>query len=303
MPTENQLKSGTRARSEERTPASAAIHSDNGASPMHAERLRKLYAAMLKCRIIDILMPSDVKDHCACGQPEAIVAGAAIHLKPEDLIAPSPAELFARLVQGASAESVVATLREEISRNSSRADIRVSAASAAIAQLQIGTGMALACKLQAKPAVTLCMLDQAMDQPDPWLEPMMFAAGRKLAIVFVNLSGARDVRDQRHELRKHSQEILPTIVADGNDAVAVYRVAEECTRRARQGLGPSLIECVLESAQDPIPFMENYLKQRNLWSEAWKETLVRQFSREAESALKKHLGRARLREKPASALL
>lgn len=257
---------------------------------MHAERLRRLYAAMLKCRIIDNLLPSDMKDHCACRQREAIVAGAAIHLKPEDLIAPSPAEVFARLVQGASAESVIAGLREEMNRNSSRADIRVPAASAAIAQPHIGAGMALACKLQGKPSVTLCMLDQAVDQPG-WLEPVTFAAGRKLAIVFVHASTAHE--GQRPELRKQTQEILPAIVVDGNDAVAVYRVAEECTRRARQGLGPSLIECVVESGPDPLAFMEGYLKQRSLWSSEWKEKFVREFGREAESSVRKQFGRGR----------
>lgn len=299
----NQLRPGTRTNSQNTLPASAAADNNSDASPMHAERLRRLYAAMLKCRIIDNLVPSDVKEHCACRQHEAIVAGAAIHLKPEDLIAPSPAELFARLVQGVSAESLIATLREEINRGSSCADIRVPAASAAIAELHIGTGMALACKLQKRPSVTLCVLDHPAGEPDFWREPVAFAARRRLAIVFVIPSATGEASGQRPELRSEAQQILPAIAVDGNDAVAVYRVAEECIRRARQGLGPSLIESALDSARDPISFMENYLKQRNLWSEAWKETVARQFSREAESVLKKHLGRARPRAKPAGALL
>jgi TPP-dependent pyruvate/acetoin dehydrogenase alpha subunit len=303
MPPGNQLRSGTRARSEERTPVSAAVDSNNGASPMHAERLRRLYAAMLKCRIIDNLMPSDIKAHYACRQREAIIAGAAIHLKPGDFILPSSAELFARLVQGASAESVIASLREEINRDSSRPGIRVPAANPAIAQLQVGAGMALACKLQGKPSVTLCVVDEAVDQPDLWLDPVIFAARRKLAIVFVNLSRAHNVREQHAELHKQTQDVLPAIVVDGSDAVAVYRVAEECTRRARQGLGPSLIECIVESGRDPLPFMEDYLKQRSLWSETWKETLARQFGREAESVLKKYLGKAGPRARPVAALL
>lgn len=261
---------------------------------MHAERLRRLYAAMLKCRIIDNLMPSDVKEHCACRQREAVVAGAAIHLKPEDLIAPSPPELFARLVQGVSAESVIASLREGINRGPSCAGIRVPAASAAIAQLHIGTGMALACKLQNRPSVTLCVVDHPAGEPDFWREPVAFAARRRLAIVFVIASATSEASGQTPELRSEAQQILPAIAVDGNDAVAAYRVAEECIRRARQGLGPSLIESLVEPERDPVPLMEDYLKQRNLWSGGWKEKFLREFGRDAETAFKKNFGRTNL---------
>lgn len=36
---------------------------------------------------------------------------------------------------------------------------------------------------------------------------------------------------------------LPGVSVDGNDVLAVYRAAEEAVRRARAGLGPTLLEC------------------------------------------------------------
>jgi pyruvate dehydrogenase E1 component alpha subunit len=36
---------------------------------------------------------------------------------------------------------------------------------------------------------------------------------------------------------------MPGVVVDGNDVMAVYEAASEAIRRARQGAGPSLIEC------------------------------------------------------------
>lgn len=255
---------------------------------MHAERLRKLYAAMLKCRIIESLIPADVKQHCACGCRQAIIAGTAIHLTPEDLIAPTPAELFARLVQGTSLEAISASLKEESVWNFGGA-IRVPDAGLALAQLQVGAGMALACKLRGRPAATLCIVDG--HQSDFWRGPAEFAARRQLAIVFVVVSAAGHPPSRHPELRGQTRNVLPAIAVDGNDAVGVYRVAEECTRRARQGLGPSLIECRVEDDRDPLLFMENYLKQRRLWPEGWKENFVREFGREAESVLKKHFGR------------
>jgi pyruvate dehydrogenase E1 component alpha subunit len=36
---------------------------------------------------------------------------------------------------------------------------------------------------------------------------------------------------------------MPGVVVDGNDVVAVYEAAAEAISRARQGKGPSLVEC------------------------------------------------------------
>ena len=36
---------------------------------------------------------------------------------------------------------------------------------------------------------------------------------------------------------------MPGVVVDGNDVLAVYEAVSEAVRRARQGQGPSLIEC------------------------------------------------------------
>jgi pyruvate dehydrogenase E1 component alpha subunit len=36
---------------------------------------------------------------------------------------------------------------------------------------------------------------------------------------------------------------MPGVVVDGNDVIAVYEAAAEAISRARQGKGPSLVEC------------------------------------------------------------
>jgi pyruvate dehydrogenase E1 component alpha subunit len=36
---------------------------------------------------------------------------------------------------------------------------------------------------------------------------------------------------------------MPGVTIDGNDVIAVYEAASEAVKRAREGLGPSLIEC------------------------------------------------------------
>ena len=42
---------------------------------------------------------------------------------------------------------------------------------------------------------------------------------------------------------------FPGIIVDGSDVVAVWRVAQESIHRARNGAGPTLIDCRMESAR------------------------------------------------------
>lgn len=274
----------------------------SGASPMYVERLKKLYSAGLKCRIA-----SDEISKWAPGlHPfkgfESIVAGAAVHLNSHDLVAPSPLEHFARLVQGASADECIVGLtspgRGDKDRRDRSSELRDPGEISAAQQCMLAAGMALASKLLSKNLVTLCIVC-ADNRPGFWREAALFAAERQLPVVFVTVT--REHAASQETGRTQDQQILPAITVDGSDAIAVYRVAEESTRRARQGLGPSLIESQIHPAVDPIVFLENYLKRRNLWADSWKHDLERNFRREAESAAKTHSGKRLSRRTPSIA--
>jgi pyruvate dehydrogenase E1 component alpha subunit len=88
---------------------------------------------------------------------------------------------------------------------------------------------------------------------------------------------------------------LPGIEVDGNDVLAVAEAAEKALGRARQGGGPTLIECkkyrwngssksAVEPAKDPIENMENYLSGKGLFSTTWKQQIVTGFNRELDEA-------------------
>jgi hypothetical protein len=51
---------------------------------------------------------------------------------------------------------------------------------------------------------------------------------------------------------------------DGNDVVAVYRVASEAIAHARNGHGPTVIDCRLSGPGDPIENMLRYLIGKGL---------------------------------------
>jgi TPP-dependent pyruvate/acetoin dehydrogenase alpha subunit len=266
-------------------PTATAQHrsSSRDASPMHAERLKNLYAAMLKCRALAALLDARVSDQVCCRGYEAIIAGAAIHLRREDFVAPSRAELFARFVQGVFTDALAPS--NHGAATNVNAATRLSSASAAV---NIATGMALACKLQQNRLVTLS-ISFGSDTLGAKLEALSFAAARNLPIVFVTVEDVSRAHSAVTELPTETKDVLPVITVDGSDVVAVYRVAEECTRRARQGHGASLIECRMDAAREPILFMESYLKQRDLWSESLKQNLERESAREAKVIVTKYL--------------
>lgn len=274
----------------------------NGASPMYAERLKKLYAAGLKCRILDDQTRKWASALHPCNGFESIVSGAAFHLNPQDLVAPSPFEQFARVVQGASFADCIANLssRGQSSKDDQQhsSDVLAPGENAAAQQCVLAAGMALASKILSKNLVTLCIV-HADNNPGFWREAALFAATRKLPVVFVTVSAQEATNPD--SIRSQAQQFLPAITVDGSDAVGVYRVAEESIRRARQGLGPSLIDCQIHRTEDPVLFMENYLRRRNLWSDTWKQDLERNYRREAEVAAKKHSGKKLSRRNPSLA--
>ena len=249
----------------------------NHASPVSAARLKRLYSSMLQCRMIGELLHRDRANAAHSAGMEAIIAASAVHLSPADLIAPSPYRALASLVQGAA-------LKDILGQRATKARKAAATRSTATAgQFHLAAGMGFACKLMKRDSVVLCLATQDQE-PDCWWDALGFSAGHQIPVVFVLAHAIERHRGAAADLRTRAQKLAPAITVDGNDAVAVSRVAEESTRRARQGLGPSLIECLLDDSRDPLLFMENYLKQRTLWSEPWKQGLVRRFMRDLSTA-------------------
>ena len=114
--------------------------------------------------------------------------------------------------------------------------------------------------------------------------------------------GRRTIRTWSGEGGGHKTQAwgVPAITVDGNDAVAVYRVASESIARARLGRGPTLIECGVYplhgpagnhrkngrrlEAHDPISAMEIHLARKGLFSERLKRQTVAGFRRELDAA-------------------
>lgn len=103
---------------------------------------------------------------------------------------------------------------------------------------------------------------------EPWQIAIESARVHLLPMILVSVSDEANGQPPKREKKSSPAPgtELPHITVDGNDVVAVYRVAHEAIERARRDRGPTLIECTEYrlSGQDPIRHMEDYLRGRGL---------------------------------------
>jgi TPP-dependent pyruvate/acetoin dehydrogenase alpha subunit len=66
--------------------------------------------------------------------------------------------------------------------------------------------------------------------------------------------------------------------------IAVCRVCYEAYTRARSSGGPTLIEC--HGGGDPLVHLQRHLEKMALWSEKWRQKVVRETTSEIKDAVR-----------------
>jgi pyruvate dehydrogenase E1 component alpha subunit len=274
---------------------------------LDANKLKDLYATMAKCRMLAERMPqlqvSGLGHGHAVSGLEAMLVGAGAHLLPQDCVASEHGSFLASLIKGTPLDLILARNREE--RVSNGAARSASATPKDGSAFTMDTVLRLAEELKTTRAVMLMFCTQNSNTLIFQAEAMASAATRKLPLVCLVESSF----DSRMELPSHASgpyvgadaAFYPRIPVDGCDVVGVFRVAQEAVRRAREGHGPAVIECLTSratgekrgedqaatqyTAREPLSFMENYLRRRDLWSDEWSRAIMTRFSRDLELAI------------------
>lgn len=218
---------------------------DQGFSLISNRKLLALYSAMVECRRIAEVSLSQRNGNRGRTRADSILGheaaavGAAIDLLGHDTIAPAlwPDEALKAINPAAS----LATGFSGASRSSlSNTDDR-----------------------------RICIFFSSNNRAThaAWLKALTLAAEDNLPILFIFLNGSKTSavtgRGEAIQLKKKGHG-LPIINVDGNDVVAVYRVASEAIAHARKGHGPTLIDCRLSIPGDPIQNMQKYLIGKGL---------------------------------------
>lgn len=117
-------------------------------------------------------------------------------------------------------------------------------------EIPIATGAAYSAVLRGTDQVTLAFFGDSASNEGTFHESLNMAAAWNLPVVFIienNLFGISvDIRrvTKEHDLSKRALAYdIPGVSVDGNDVFAVYDAVDTAVVRARNGEGPTLIEC------------------------------------------------------------
>jgi TPP-dependent pyruvate/acetoin dehydrogenase alpha subunit len=278
-----------------------------GGSLIDDDKLKQLYTTMLRCRLLTErarpLRRSKPLLDASLGQ-EAIATGCAIDLRSQDTVAVASHGSIVSLVKGVALGEVVAQVYAR--RNSAGGgliDNIIRSASSDWGKLFEAAGnVALANKRENNGNVVVVFTGVGATTLDEWHQALRLAARRSLPVIFVveNNPWTQPAASSRNGVRKlplkTQRDGVTSITVDGNDVVAVYRVAYESLERVRRGGGAVLIEAkpyrqhgqaLLNIERDPLTHMEQYLAAKKLFTARWKNGIVQQFSRELDAVMKK----------------
>jgi len=233
----------------------------------HETRL-ELYRLQLELRYCekrayDLFLQNLIKGttHLSLGQ-EAIAAGFGVAMRPDDWTFCTYRGHAHTLARGASMEGVLGELMGRQcgllggkGGSMHLTDVKKGAmGSYAIigAHLPVAAGAAWSAQYRGTEQVAVCFFGdgttnigafhEALNFSVVWKLPVIFVCENNLYMEYTPISAVTAVEHPAAD--RASAYGLPSIIVDGNDADAVYKVAGEALAKARAGGGPSLIEAM-----------------------------------------------------------
>jgi TPP-dependent pyruvate/acetoin dehydrogenase alpha subunit len=256
------------------------------------KKLRQIYTAMVQARLLDehiVKLQRKTKVHRRLSSTfgeEACRVATAIELRQGDLISDAQMCATMDLLFGAPLTPLLRRVASVISgaqaentrsRDAATALRELPWIDSAEDRLQMALGAALALKTQKQGNFVMAYAYHAQLPKRSWNGILALAAQLNLPIIFVVLPEAGGKGDATNICAKARAVGIPGIPVDANDAVALYRVAQESMGRSRGGDGPVLIECIFrgtagqraQTNSDPILHLKRLLTGRKVCSEAW----------------------------------
>jgi TPP-dependent pyruvate/acetoin dehydrogenase alpha subunit len=241
--------------------------------------------------VVDLFCQGDTRcytPHLGMGE-EAVSVGAFYGLNPDDVVSPHyRGSTSAWLVRGLPPADLLAIYlgrqpagpgRHMVGQWGTNLHLNVMSCASSIlgAPIELAVGAALAFKLQGGSQVVVNSFGDGTTNRGNFHEGLNFAAVFKVPVVFVcennqwamNMPTRVSVPVPRIADRACAYG-FPGVTVDGNDVVAVHDAVQEAVQRARQGLGPTLIEALTyrvahHSERDPDQYRTK--AEREQWME------------------------------------
>ncbi len=119
------------------------------------------------------------------------------------------------------------------------------------AGIPIATGSGLTSKIRGTKEVTVAFFGDAASNQGTFHESINMAAAWKLPVVYLCENNNYGVSVNIHNVTNNANIAeraraynIPGVTVDGNDPLAVYEAVKQAVKNAREGKGPSLVECM-----------------------------------------------------------
>lgn len=233
---------------------------------MDKNKIKEMYSKMILIRkyeeaIAKNIEKNEIKTPChLCIGQEAIAVGVCLNLKKEDYVFSNFRGHGHYLAKGGDGKKMMAEIYCKSTGCSGgrggsmhlvAPEIGILGNSAIVSgQISLGAGTAMKSKLLNEKNVTIIFLGDAATEEGVFIETINFAVLKKLPVIFVcenNEFAAHMHLKDRQPMTKMSLKTecyLPSFTIDGNDVIKVYNTTKDAIKKARDGNGPTFIECI-----------------------------------------------------------
>ena len=190
---------------------------------------------------------------------EAISVGTAMHMRENDVTAPTHRDMGIFLIQGVSPRRILAQYMGRATGvtkgkdgNMHMGDLNhniIAFVSHLGDNVPVAAGAALAFQMRGEDRMAFCYSGDGATSRGDWHEGVNFAMVHKLPVVFF-INNNQYAYSTPLDLQMPTKDVadralgyaMPADVVDGNDAVAVYESAGRAVEHVRSGKGPCLVE-------------------------------------------------------------
>jgi pyruvate dehydrogenase E1 component alpha subunit len=289
--------------------------------PLDDQQVKNLYKWMVLARTFDekafkLQREGRLGTYASILGQEAAQIGSAYALQRSDWMFPAFREAGASFVRGLPIRMILQYWAGDERGSQIPEDLNDYPISIPVStQIPIAVGAALAAKTKGDAIAVMAYMGDGATSKGDFHEGLNFAGVFAAPVVFLcqNNQWAISVPLSRQTAAKTlAQKAVaygfPGIQVDGNDVFAVYRVAHEALGRAREGKGPTFIECLTYRLgdhttaddasryrrreevegwrkKDPVERLRRYMEKVGLWSKSYEETVRSEAKEQVEGAV------------------
>lgn len=237
-----------------------------GLERLHSDLLIWMYTKMLEIRRFEEKIEEEYRKglvpglvHLSIGQ-EAVAVGVCANLRDDDYVIGTHRGHGIAIAKGVPLDKLAAEIlgKETGCCKGRGGSMRVAYVDKGLLYscpivgtgLPLAVGAGLSIKLRKTNQVAVCFFGdgasntgdfhEALNLASIWRLPVIFICENNMYAISVHVKKSTSVENISERARGYN---IPGFTVDGNDVIAVYKIVREAVQRARNGEGPTLIEC------------------------------------------------------------